>query len=289
MLTPSCIVIPRCVDIWCDFVGKIICRISHISSVFGVRAGHSWKVLSLGGSSQQEPTCPVFKEDFGRRVHTTAVGHRAVCAVHDREVASYKLQGQTAGFDLACQDAAPSCVREHHISADAGRRAQHYFTYLGKMWKITKSRSKSKPGEAANEAWLRLHKRPKSKIQNPKSKIQGGARKLRTATQPSKIQPLKSSKIETLAKKFGFDILDTGKFYVLESGFWILGFVPQGSSVTVAQRSEVRFVRGPRGQPFWMFFDIDFLTLLRDKKISVDKASRCFKPGDVWHFRWQAC
>lgn len=105
------------------------------------------------------------------------------------------------------------------------------------------------------------------------------------ATQPSKIQPLKSSKIETLAKKFGFDILDTGKFYVLESGFWILGFVPQGSSVTVAQRSEVRFVRGPRGQPFWMFFDIDFLTLLRDKKISVDKASRCFKPGDVWHFR----
>ena len=48
-----------------------------------------------------------------------------------------------------------------------------------------------------------------------------------------------TSKIETLAKKFGFDILDTGKFLVLESGFWILGFVPQGSSVTVVQRSEV--------------------------------------------------
>ena len=284
MLTPSCIVIPRCVDIWCDFVGKIVCRISHISSVFGVRAGHSWKVLSLGGSSQQEPTCPVFKEDFGRRVHTTAVGHRAVCAVHDREVASYKLQGQMARpkwHDLACQDAAENTT---FPPMRVGVPSIPLLIW-GKREKLQNPRSKSKPGEAANEAWLRLHKRPKSKIQNPKSKIQGGARKLRTATQPSKIQPLKSSKIETLAKKFGFDILDTGKFYVLESGFWILGFVPQGSSVTVAQRSEVRFVRGPRGQPFWMFFDIDFLTLLRDKKISVDKASRSFKPGDVWHFR----
>ena len=80
-----------------------------------------------------------------------------------------------------------------------------------------------------------------------------------------------------IKEKFGF-------------GFWIFdswGVVPQGSTVTVVQRSEARFVPGPRGQPFWIsFFDIgiNFLTLLRGKELSVGKASRCFKSGDVWHF-----
>ena len=85
---PSCVIVASSVKIWSDFSVKVMRRIFHISSIFGICTSYIWKRVSRGGSTQQKPTRAILQEDAWRSVNPPTVCHVAVCLVDHHEITS---------------------------------------------------------------------------------------------------------------------------------------------------------------------------------------------------------